>query len=50
MRVKMFTHTDLDGVDVSELAKLFGGGGHINSAGSEFDKLLVDQFINKIIN
>jgi len=24
MRVKMFTHTDLDGVDVSELAKLFG--------------------------
>lgn len=40
--------TTKDDVNVAELAKTFGGGGHPKSSGSEFNKDLLEQFTQKI--
>lgn len=55
--IKLFTHTDLDGIGCAvlaklafgkDVAKLFGGGGHPKSAGSKFDQSIKLDIVEKI--
>lgn len=55
--VKLFSHTDLDGIGCGILAKLafgkdvasiFGGGGHPKAAGSEFSQSIKLKVIEEI--
>lgn len=42
--------TTKDNVNLSEIAKHFGGGGHPKASGSQMDKRCVDDFIEDIFN
>lgn len=46
---KMSFRTIKDEIDVSEIAKLFGGGGHPKASGASLNKELIIDFINKSI-
>lgn len=46
---KMSFRTVKSDIDVSEIAKLFGGGGHPKASGASLDKELVSDFINKLM-
>lgn len=42
---KMSLRTIKDDVDVSAIAKKFGGGGHVKASGASFDKKFINNFI-----
>lgn len=55
--VRLFSHSDLDGIGCAVLAKLafgkdvaslFGGGGHPKAAGSEFGQSIKLKIIGEI--
>jgi len=40
-----------ENIDVGkDIAKVFGGGGHVKAAGSEIDKNIIKEFINKLFD